>query len=89
MLEGIRSKQGKRAIETPSNLSEESAGTIKITISDQRSQAETTLRGKGPPDPGGPKASASPRLWKRRFLGIIDPMGFWCFFLTKVQSSST
>jgi hypothetical protein len=80
MLEGIRSKQGKRPIQTSSDFSEEPAGIVKITIPDQRSQTETKLRGKGSPDPGGSEASATPRLWKRRFLGIISPVGFWCFF---------
>ena len=59
---------------------EESAGIVKITIPDQRSQAETKLRGKGSPDPGGAKTSASPCLGKRRSTGIINPIGFWFFF---------
>jgi len=80
MLEGIRSKQWKRPIQTPLDLSEESAGIIKIAIPNQRSQAETKLGYKGSPDPGGSEASASSHLWERRFLGIIDPRGFWCFF---------
>jgi len=62
------------------DLSEESAGIVKITIPDQRSQAETKLRGKGSPDPGGAEASASPRLREKRSPGVIGPIGFWCFF---------
>lgn len=89
MLQGIRSKQRKRPIQMALDLPQELTGIIKITIPNQRCQTKTNLRSKSSPDPGGPETSASPHLWEGRFLGIIGPMGFWCFFLTKVYSSST
>jgi hypothetical protein len=78
--EGIGGKQRKGSVQTSLNLSDKSTGTIKITIPNQRSQTETKLRSKGPPDPGGPQTSAPTLLKKKRFLGVIAPKRFWCFF---------
>jgi hypothetical protein len=80
VLQGIRGKQWKRPIQTPLNLSEESASIVKITIPNQGSQTETKLWSKSPPDPGGPQSSASTLLKEKGPLGIIDPKRFWCFF---------
>jgi hypothetical protein len=80
MREGIRGKQRKRSVQTFLNLSKESAGTVEVTIPNQRSQTETKFRSKGSPDPRGPQAS-TPTLWKEKgCLGIIAPMRFWWFF---------
>jgi hypothetical protein len=80
MGKGIGGKQRKGSVQASLNLSKKSTGTIEITISDQRSQTETNLWSKGPPDPGGPQTSAPTFLKRQRVLGIIAVKRSWCFF---------
>lgn len=80
MPEGVGSKERKRTIQASLNLPEESTGTIKIAIPNQRDQTKAKLRSQGPPDPGRSQATAPAFFRQKRSPGIIGPWRFGCFF---------